>query len=301
MSIRTKWLVDLGEAATAHIVDGLVLVKGYQRDGRTPEEVAVMEKAEAFGAYAVFFEASRNGRAPVAQAFVFVSDGPADDPQFGDTHRRLWSWGGVPLIYRKAPGVVQLFRCAHRPDFVSPTGETICKPFKTLKIATAISGDPWWDASRLRNGTLWDDTDVCRAMLSARKAAHKRLINAVKRLNDSLNDEGILKKHLRRKLLILSLLIAYLEERGVFPQDYFGQFLPEATKFFHVLANGEALVALLTRLEERFNGHVFVLDAADCESLKGNGQLARFARMVEGRQEEGGQRDNDIYRRPKAH
>jgi N-6 DNA methylase len=287
MSDRGQWLIDLGGAAEA--VDGLVPVDGYQPDGHRPEEVEMMEKAAAYGAYAVFFEAGRNGRPAVAQAFVFVSDGPADDPEFGGLHQRLWSWGGVPLLYRKTRGLVQLFRCAHKPDFVSAKGEIICKPIKTLRLAGAISNDPWWDASRLRNGTLWDDAAVCKTMLSGPRAAHKRLIDAVKQLNNYLNEKGILKKHLRRRLLILSLLIAYLEERGVFLPGYFGQFLNGATKFFQVLADGDALVELLASLEERFNGHVFILDDADRESLRGNGQLARFAQMVEGHQEERGQ------------
>jgi N-6 DNA Methylase len=289
MDERAKWLIELDGRSPHPDVDGLVSVTDYDRDGRPPEEVAVMEKAKTYGAHAVFFEASRNDRPPVAQAFVFVSDGPADDPSFGELHRRLWSWGGVPLVYRRTPGLVQLFRCAHKPDFVSAQGETVCRPYKTLQIAAAISDDPWWDASRLRNGTLWDDPEVCKAMLSASKAAHKRLIEAVKDLNADLNTEGVLKRHLRRKLLILSLLIAYLEERGVFPPDYFGQYLRGATRFFEVLANGGALVKLLARLEERFNGNVFVLDDADSDSLKGNGQLSRFARLVEGKQEQSGQ------------
>lgn len=290
MSDSGRWLVNLGEATTSTDVEGLVPVAGYQRDGRPPEEVVMMEKAEAFGAYAVFFEVGRNGRPPVAQAFVFVSDGSGDDRKFAELHKRLWSWGGVPLIYRKTRGLVQLFRCAHKPDFVSADGEIICKPFKTLKIASAISaGDAWWDAARLRNGTLWDDPAVCKAMLSASKAAHKRLIDAVEHLNAELNEEGILKKRLRRKLLILSLLIAYLEERGVLLPDYFGKFRKGATKFFQVLADGEGLVDLLAALEERFNGHVFILDDVDRESLRGNGQLARFAKLVEGREELGGQ------------
>ena len=153
----------------------------------------MMEKAEEYKAHAVFFEASRNGRPPVAQAFVFISDGPAEDTQFAELHQRLWCWGGVPLLYRKTPGLVQLFRCAHKPDFVSATGHKICKPIKTLKTAVAIGDDPWWDASRLRNGTLWDDPAVCKLMLSASQAAHKRLIDAVKQLNADLNEKGILK------------------------------------------------------------------------------------------------------------
>lgn len=295
MTDRGHWLIDLDGNTQRSTVEGLVPVNGYQRDGRPPEEVAMMEKAKGYLAQAVFFEAGRNTRPPVAQAFVFVSDGPADDSQFAELHKRLWSWGGVPLLYRKTPGLVQLFRCAHKPDFVSATGETICKPIETTRIvetlgtASTISSDPWWDASRLRNGTLWDDPMVCKLMLSARKGAHKRLIDEVKQLNADLNEHDVLKEHLRRKLLILSLLVAYLEARGVFLPGYFGQFLHGATKFFQVLANGEALVAVLADLEERFNGHVFILEDTDRESLIGSSQLARFAQMVEARQERSGQ------------
>ena len=289
MNAPAQWLLELG-TASAEAVDGLVRVAGYKADTRPPEEVAMVEKAAAYGAHGVFFEAGRNGGPPVAQAFIFVSDGPADDPAFGELHKRLWSWGGVPLIYRKSRGLVQLFRCGHKPDFVSGDGKIVCNPVETLKIAAAISSsDAWWDAARLRNGTLWDDPSVCKAMLSASKAAHKRLIDAVRNLNNELNKESILKKHLRRRLLILSLLIAYLEERGAFLPDYFGGFLKGATKFFEVLANGKALLALLQDLEERFNGQVFVLDRDDRDTLKSSAQLARFARFIEGHEEPGGQ------------
>ena len=163
---------------------------GYKRNGR-PRRGGHDGEGGGVWCSLSLLQASRNGRPPVAQAFVFVSDGSANDTEFAELHKRLWSWGGVPLVYRKTHGLVQLFRCAHKPDFVSATGEIVCKPIKTLKIAVAIeSSDAWWDASRLRNGTLWDDSAVCKELLSANKAAHKRLIEAVKQLNNDLNQEG---------------------------------------------------------------------------------------------------------------
>jgi hypothetical protein len=167
-------------------VDGLVPVKGYLRDGKPPEEVAMMEKAEEYGATAVFFEAGRDGRPPAAQAFIYVSDGPVRDKGFADLHRRLWSWGGVPLVYRVTSGLVQLFRCAHKPEFES-RGTIAFRPFKTLDLATKIANDPWWDAERLRNGTLWDDPKVCKSLLSGTHAAQKTLIKEVKLLHEDLN------------------------------------------------------------------------------------------------------------------
>lgn len=285
-----QWWNHLGGAENSLPVDGLVQVRGYKRVGRPPEEVVMMEKALDYGAAAVFFEAARNEKPSVAQAFIFIADSPEDDPAFAETHQKLWSWGGVPLVYRKLPGCVQLFRCAHGPDFVSKTGEPKCNPVRTLLLASAVSADPWWDVEQLRNGTLWDNTQACNTLLSAEKSAHRGLIKAVKQLSDDLTEEGILPKVLRRKLLILSLLITYLEQREVFKDGYLRRFLPGANEFFEVLANGDALANLLEDLEKRFNGNVFSLSEADLERLRSsNRQLARFSKLVEGRESAGGQ------------
>ncbi len=282
-----NWLINFSTSDNHAVVDGLVPVQGYVKTHRPAEEVAIMEKAEHYQADAVFFEVPRQGKAPVAQAFLYHSHGP--ERVFAELHQRLWSWGGVPLVYRVSSGLVQLFRCAHRPDFES-RGEIVFKPFKTLKLTSQIAADPWWIAERLRTGTLWDDPAVCRQLLSRNHAAQKTLINAVKELNQELNDENILPQSLRRQLLILSVLIAYLEKRGIFEYGFFARFLPGADEFFQVLADGRALADLLDHLEARFNGHVFILCDEDRNTLLENRQLARYARLVEGREESGGQR-----------
>ena len=289
MSDRGQWLMNLSVPGNVDAVDGLVPVKGYVKSGRPPEEVAMMEKAEDYGAAAVFFEAGRDGRPPVAQAFIYVSDGPVRDQGFAVMHRRLWSWGGVPLVYRVAHGIVQLFRCAHKPEFEAHGG-IVFKPFRTLKLVASIAKDPWWDAERLRNGTLWDDPRACKSLLSGTHAAQKTLVKEVQLLHENLDKKGFLPKALRRKLLVLSLLIAYLEARQVLGPDYFARFRTGATKFFEVLADGKALVDLLNQLEKRFNGHVFTLSEEDRATLGSSRQLARFAQLIEGTQEAGGQR-----------
>lgn len=287
MSTAT-WVERLGENDAD--VDGLVRVAGYLPDDRPPEEVVMMERAAAYGAYAVFFEAGVEDKPGVAQAFVFISDGPANDPEFAALHKRLWSWGGVPLAYRRTPGLVQLFRCAHKPDFVSPAGKLVCQPVKKLRLAAAISAEEaWWDAERLRNGTLWDDPAACKLLLSATKSAHRRLVNAVEHLHETLQNSELLNPSLRRRLLILSLLIAYLEERGALPAEFFSQFLLSATRFFHILADGPALVRLLAVLEKRFNGHVFILNDEDRNALETSTELNGFSRLIEAREEVGGQ------------
>lgn len=286
----TRWFVDLEQPDRAKQIDGLVLVESYDRTARPPEEVATIEKARSYGAHSVFFEAGRNGRAPVPQAFVFVSKDGTDDEAFADLHKRLWSWGGVPIVYRRTPGQIQLFRCAHDPDFISAAGEQVCRPFKFLDIASRIATEEaWWNAERIRNGTLWDDPDACRIMLSAQKAAHRKLVQVVSSLNDELTNKRLLSAPLRRRLLILALLIAYLEERGVLGPDFFGRFVAGASRFFEVLRDGGALVEMLKVLEDRFNGHIFVLKDEEAATLRASRQLGRFASLVEGYEDAGGQ------------
>ena len=296
MNARQQWWAHLDDPSEDRHINGLIRVVDYSNVGRSPEEVVIIEKAREYGANSVFFEAGRNGKSSIAQAFVFVSHGPEHDAEFAQTHRKLWSWGGVPLAYRKSLGKLELFRCAHKADFLATTGRTEYRPAHTLRLIAEIAAaddakslEPWWDAEQLVNGTLWDNPATCKSLLSANQASHKSLINAVKRLSEELDDEGIFPKPLRRKLLILSLLIEYLEQRDVFKDGFMSRFLPNAEHFFQVLANGEALVNLLQALEKRFNGNVFSLDEADRERLRGNRQLPKFSRLVEGLEGAGGQ------------
>lgn len=292
MSNRGHWLMDIGGPQRGPAVDGLVFVAGFRAKGLPPEQYVIMEKAETYSAQCVFFSVGRGG-IPVPEAFIYISDGPEKDHTFGELHRQLWSWGGVPLIYRCIPGLVQLFRCAHKADFESKDGTTICRPFATLKqtaaIDSAIKKAAWWDSEQLRNGTLWDDPQACKNLLRNDKAAHKTLINEIKSLSEHLNQKALLPKHLQRKLLILSLLIAYLEARKVLTSEDFRKHLDGADQFFKVLAKGPALVSLLDALESRFNGNVFSLSKEDREHLLNNSQLVQFAQLIESRQEKDGQ------------
>ena len=285
-----EWLFLIGAGRSLPLLDGLVVVDGYDPHGCAPEEVAIMERARFYRARAVFFEAERHGRAPVAQAFIFDASEDLDDRQFAELHRRLWSWGGVPLVYRAAPGRIELFRCAHEADFVGADDIPVCRPIRTLRIGADIAAhDVWWDAARIRNGMIWDDPEACRLMLSAKKSAHRKLVEEVRVLAKQLTERRLLEPRLRRRLLILSLLIAYLEERSVLLPDDFARARPGATQFFEVLGNGPALVALLEALEQRFNGRVFRLRQEERAALAESTELASYARLVEGYEDSAGQ------------
>lgn len=282
-----EWLVDVETPKLPP--DGLVRVDNYSRAGRPAEEVAVMEKAASYGAQAVFFEAAPDGRNGPAQAFVFAGEGPNDDAAFAELHQRLWSWGGVPLVYRRSQGLIQLFRCAHEPDFAQD-GKLVCNPYDTLRIGAEISSlEAWWYAEKIRNGTLWDDPDTASQLLSPEGAAHRRLVNAVKGLHTRLKANDVLSPDLRRRLLILSLLIAYLDQRAALPEGFFARFLPEAPNLPAVVADATALLKMLGELKHLFNGDVFSLNKTERAEIEQTTELGHFSRLVQAREETSGQ------------
>ena len=288
---RHEWLSAVGKDEAAFPVDGLVRVEDYDPAGLTPEEVVVLEKAKMYKAHSVFFSAAQNGRPSVPQAFIYVSRDGQDNPQFAELHKRLWSWGGVPLLYRKIGASIELFRCAHDPDFATPGGGVVCSPFDILDTASKVASSmaSWWDAEQLRNCTLWDDPKVCKQMLSTTKAAHRKLVEAIEHLYENLSTENILPDSLCRRLLVLCVLISYLEEREVLRPDFFSSFFPKATRFFQVVRDGPATALMLAELERRFNGGVFSLSEAEHKALLSNRGLVEFSDLVEGYKEPDGQ------------
>jgi len=280
-------------ARQGELIDGFVSVDGYSPEGRPPAEVVVMEKAAEYGATAVFFEAGSERHPGPAQALIFISKGPARDSEFAHLHKRLWNWGGVPVVYRHTPGLVQVFRCRHDADFLDKNGALVCRPVGFIKLAGKIArAEAYWNAELLRNGTMWDDPEVSAKLLSREKAAHRALITAIGHLNAKLKQGELnIAPELVRRLLILSLLIAYLDERGALGDGYFGRYLDGASSFADILTEGRALVALLEDLEFKFNGGVFSLDEQYKQDLKDGLDLSGFQRLIEGKEDKDGQLD----------
>lgn len=280
---------------------GLVPVGDLDRRSNLSADARLLlEKARDFGASHVFFR-SRPGRPDVPEALVFddaAKTSTRTNDEFAELHRRLWSWGAVPLVYRRLPGRVDVFRCAHKPDFDTGRGKPKYASHGSIDLLDAaaditslLEKEPWWDMRRLANGTLWDDRRVAKEFLSD-QSAHKTILHHVDVLDKQLDRKSGLEANLRRRLLIISLLVAYLEDREVFKLEagFFNRFKKGAEKFHHVLADADALISLLKHLEtERFNGNVFMLEEEEKQQLRQTTHLEKFARLIEGNTENGGQ------------
>ena len=83
-----------------------------------------------------------------------------------------------------------------------------------------------------------------------------------------------------RRLLVLTVLVKYLEDRSVFPSGWFSEFHDGANNFFGVLASSDPakVLKLLSALQEKFKGDLFSLPGT---VALGSEQLETFANLVE--------------------
>ncbi len=268
-------------------VSGLVRLKdGEESVKRLDERLAVRDAIAIQGIDYVFFRRFSDDRSSQVVAYVVDNaDNHLTEQALADLHKRVWLHGGVPLIYVAWPTRIDILSCARGPDFWHD-GRYEYTPAQRIEEAigqaSAVSNalENQFSAWRLVDGTFWDDPRNSTLAKSTERA-HERLIAAVVETDEALNGE---ENPLLRRLLLLTVLIKYLEDRRVFPKGWFGGFCKGAKSFFDALRDGEPdeTVRLLANLEKRFNGDIFALTKVAASELT-KPVLKKFATLVEAR------------------
>ncbi len=253
-------------------------------------ELSIDEQAAVFDAGTlkkidfIFFRRFSDGRSSQIAAYVIDnSDEKLNEKELAEIHWRVWLHGKAPLLYIAWPGRIDLLSCAKGPDFWQEGIEEY--QYKPARKALIIAGEIAHEfdelsARRLADGTFWDEPGN-RKLADYTKAAHRLLVQAVVDADEELDGKN---KPILRRLLLLMVLIKYLEDRRVFPKDWFAEFRPGAQNFLEVLQGGipDEVHNLLRSLERKFNGDVFSLEGIGQERLTKE-ILAEFSVVLEGK------------------
>lgn len=239
-------------------------------DLRTDEKAALFEAKSFKHIDFVFFRRFSDGRS--SQILAYVVDNSSEklnEKTLAELHLQVWLHGVAPLLYIAWPSRVDVLTCAREPDFWEADREE-CRynpvekiDGETLTTAGAINQElQRFSALSLADGTFWEKPSN-RKLVNHNKAAHQSLIQAIVEADNELDGE---KNPPLRRLLLLMVLIKYLEDRRVFPNNgWFGRFHKGAKSFFDVLQGGEPqhVHKLLDFLEGKFNGDIFTIPHKD--------------------------------------
>ena len=275
--------LEMLQFAPSTVLPGLVALRVPATD--RVEEQGVIRQAEMIGGIDyVFFRRFGDGRSSQAAACVVDnSDDHFDESKLAAIHQKLWLNGCAPLLYVGWQTRVDVLTCARGPDFWQESGVAY-NPAERIEVTAQISHALQkrmlrFSAYPLSDGTFWENPENS-SLAESGKTAHQQLIRAVVEADKEIEGQ---KFPVLRRLLLLTVLIKYLEDRQVFPNEWFSQFHKGAKSFFELLQQGspDSVRELLSKLEHRFNGDVFELPETQQRLTKT--ELRRFAELVEGR------------------
>ncbi|MDR0313436.1 MAG: hypothetical protein LBI14_07540, partial [Treponema sp.] len=222
----------------------------------------------------VFFRRFIKDDVRTSQAVAYIIDnssGKLTTESLARLHHTLWLNGTVPLLYVENENSVDILSCAAEAVSKKAT-DWKYQPLDTilstaLDINVQIEQIKRFSASRLADGTFWED-ERNKNYINFKKSAHNVLLEKIKRADREIEGES---NPIARRLLLLTLLIKYLEDRSVFntEKNFFSRYVKDATSFYEVLKNGtiEDIETLLKHLENKFNGNIFILTEKKDERL----------------------------------
>lgn len=279
---------------------GLILSRDCANT-ENPYERLALEVARKYEATAVYFRRFDNGRPPIPQIYIydFTVDIKKDKLQIAELHKRLWNAGQVPLFFIFTKTDVKIFNCIKHPTYSEEKKEIQYSPFTTLEaiqiaseIKTAVDTLRSFSAPNFDNGTFWENP-LYSNEFQVSESAYEKLLQELKVAKKEIVKNNILPKSIAQKLLVMSILVKYLEEREdddgktVFTQEsdnFFEQF-GEASNFIELLRISGACLDLFDKLSEHFNGEIFKWDNQTERDLLRNADLRRFAMFLEGKTE----------------
>lgn len=244
----------------------------------------------------IFFRRFGDNRSSQVAAYVIDNaNRKLDDIQLAELHHKVWLSGASPLLYVGWLDRVDILSCASKPVATTKANWKY-KPDDCIQTVSDIDCElaRRYSAFRLADGTFWEDERNVH-LIDQNKSAHKMLIDKVRYADIKLNGAN---NPLARRLLLLSLLVKYLEDRGVFEEDknWFNKYHREAKSFLDVMENASVdnVLNMFRDLEKKFNGDIFGLPKEGRELTPDI--LQQLVNIVDAKIDKDGQRHFwDIY------
>lgn len=221
------------------------------------EERLVLDFAKKLHASAVYFRRFSENQSSKAQLFIFDNTHAKFSPEdIASLHRKIWSSGIIPLYYLFDNTSINIYDARKHVKYDKKTQRISIDPFEQLPLVKdSLKKYQHFSAKLFTNGTFWEQKEVNNQFLN-KESAENKLIEGLKDVRENFISESGLDSELANKLLVLSILVKYLEERKddlgthVFPSDYFNEYT-NASSFCDVLRNGQ-VVELFIDLSKHF-------------------------------------------------
>jgi type I restriction-modification system DNA methylase subunit len=199
--------------------------------------------------------------------------------QIAEIHKICWNFQKVLFLYVYTKTEIRIYNCSEKP--FSFDGETKENEFVNKLEDIELYSCKETDKEKLKllntifsrlaidTGFIWssDKAVEIRKKIKLQNRVDKFLIQSLINVSKELEAQGLNDKNLIHKLVMRSLFLLYLEDRGATKKEFYSEFSIEAESYLDLLKEGEVnnVYSLFKKLAEDFNGSLFNIEENEKE------------------------------------
>lgn len=186
-----------------------------------------------------------------------------------ETQRKIWNYKKVLFFYVYSETEIRIFNCSDKPLIITKHDFDYEQELKRIEIKSYTYSDKQqlielntlFSRVAIDTGIVWTlrEAQFIRDKINLQKRVDKFLVESLINSATQLEENG-LEINFIHKIILRSLFLLYLEDRGATDKQLYSIYKKDATSFFDILDDTTATYKLFERLEEDFNGNVFTLE-----------------------------------------
>ncbi|WP_201608332.1 class I SAM-dependent DNA methyltransferase [Psychrobacter immobilis] len=234
----------------------------------TESEAIVLQQVKGLNVDLVYLNTDENGSSFPA---IFLKKVSTFDSraliEIAETQKDIWNYKKVLFLYVFSDTEIRIYNCAGKPILKAKQTD-YDKELEGLEIGKySLSNqqhleelDKVFSRVAIDTGIVWklEESDKIRTKMNLKRRVDRYLVDSLVETTKQLEVDG-LSKDLIHKLILRSLFLLYLEDRGATDENLYQQINSKATCYFDILQNVEDTYHLYRKLETYFNGNVFTI------------------------------------------
>jgi hypothetical protein len=181
-----------------------------------------------------------------------------------EIQRKMWNYRKLMFLYALSDTEIRIYNCYERPVYILPT-VTVYEELKMYEIFRTETGDQTgmntlvelFSQIGVDCGLLWTSNSGILVRTNVQRKLDRYLTQSLVRTAKAL-DEDIKNKEIIHGLLIRSLFILYLEDRGAAKETWiYSRIKPNANSYLDILDDVDATYRLFDELHNHFNFNLF--------------------------------------------
>jgi type I restriction-modification system DNA methylase subunit len=263
----------------ANIIDQLgfnrlVHISGNKR--LSDEEFIVAEQARDFEIDSIYFCKDENHSYPALFLKKITEFNEASIKTIAEIQRKAWNYKKVLFLYVYTDTEIRIYNCIKKPIVATPQTD-YNNTIKNFELITATVSDTekldtlsnLFSAIAIDTGIIWtlEDALRIREKIDIKTRVDKYLVESLIKTTKKLRTDG-LDVSLIHKLLLRSLFLLYLEDRGATDKNFYNKINNKASSYFSILDDVGDTYKLFQELEIHFNGSLFEIVGNEEKEIK---------------------------------